>query len=183
LSGNGITRYTDLPGDSDPSARRDPAWRPKGVLAGVLLGVLAVLASGLLSRAGAPPAYGICVACHSRDLLAGLGLQRWLGAPAVDGLVLTTLGLLAGAALAARVHGERRVRPARSPVRSLLMGALTMCASLLALGCTTRLALRVAYGDPLAMWSFGGVLLAAAAVTGGMVWYARRPGAGGDVGC
>lgn len=159
--------------------------RPKGFLAGALLGVLAVVASGLLSRAGAPPAYGVCVACHGRDLLEGLGLQGLLGAPAVGGgLVLTTVGLLLGAGLAAALHGERRRLAARRPFLSLGLGALTMCASLLALGCTTRLVLRAAYGDVLALWSVGGVALAVAAVTGAMVWLARRSAArGGDTAC
>ena len=155
-------------------------WRPKGFLAGAVLGVLAVVASGLLTRAGAPPAYGICVACHGRDLLAGLGLTRLVGQSAMGGLSLTTAGLLLGAALAAVLNGERRRRPARRPVQSLALGALTMCASLLALGCTTRLVLRAAYGDGLAVWSLLGVAPAIAAVTGAMAWQARRSVAGGE---
>jgi len=152
-------------------------WRPRGLIAGAVLGLLAVLASGLLAPAGAPPAYGICVACHGRDLLAGLGLRSLVGAPGAGGLVLTTVGILAGAVLAARLNGELRRRPARDPVQSFVLGALTMCAALLALGCTTRLALRVAYGDSLAVWSLVAVALAVAAVTKGMVWYAGRGGA------
>lgn len=162
--------------------------RPKGFLAGALLGVLAVLASGWMSQAGAPPAYGVCVACHGRDLLAGLGLGGLLGLPAAaGGLVLTTVGLVGGAFLAALLNRERRRLPARRPVLSLLLGALTMCASLLALGCTTRLVLRAAYGDVLALWSIGGAALAIAGVTGAMVWLARRQAdraaQGGDTPC
>lgn len=156
------------------------AWRPKGFIAGAGLGVVAVVASGLLTPAGAPPAYGICVACHGRDLLASLGLKALVGAPATGGVVLTTVGLVIGAILAAAANGERRRRPARSPVRSLVLGALTMCASLLALGCTTRLALRAAYGDGLALWSLAGVGLAIVGVTAAMVWHARREVAGGE---
>lgn len=153
-----------------------PFWRPRGLVAGALLGVLAVVASGFLAPAGAPPAYGICVACHGRDLLAGLGLRSWVGTTGAGGLVLTTVGLVLGAALAAALNGEQRRRPARQPVQSLVLGALTMCAALLALGCTTRLALRVAYGDVLAIWSLAGVALAIVAATKGMVWYAHRGG-------
>jgi hypothetical protein len=159
--------------------------RPRGFIAGALAGLLAVVASGLLSRAGAPPAYGVCVACHTRDLLSALGLAGVVGAPAVGGgLVLTTVGLLAGAALAALLHGERRRRPARHRLLSLLLGALTMCASLLALGCTTRLVLRAAYGDGLALWSLGGAAAGIAAVTGATIWLARRADTrGGDTAC
>ena len=158
-------------------------WRPKGLLAGAALGLLAVLASGLLSRAGAPPAYGVCVGCHGRDLLAGVGLGQWVGSSAVNGVVLTTVGLFLGAALAALANREWRRRPARSPVRSFLLGVLTMCAALLALGCTTRLALRAAYGDSLAVWSLAGAALAIAGVAGGMVYLARRAALGGDQDC
>ncbi|HLN61928.1 MAG TPA: hypothetical protein VK464_10305, partial [Symbiobacteriaceae bacterium] len=81
-------------------------------------------------------------------------------------------------------HGERRRRPARRPLVSLGLGALTMCASLLALGCTTRLVLRAAYGDSLALGSVVGAALGVAAVTGAMVWMARRAAArGGDKVC
>jgi hypothetical protein len=158
--------------------------RPRGFLAGALLGLLAAVASGLFSRVGAPPAYGVCVACHGRDLLAGLGLAGLVGAPAVGGLVLTTVGLVLGAVVAAALHREWRRHAARHPVRSLVLGALTMCASLLALGCTTRLVLRAAYGDRLALWSIGGAALAIAGVTGAMVWLARRDASrGGEAGC
>lgn len=153
-----------------------PLWRPRGLIAGALLGILAVAASGLLAPAGAPPAYGICVACHGRDLLAVIGLRPWVGAPSTGGLVLTTVGIVLGAVLAAALNGELRRRRARQPLQSLVLGALTMCAALLALGCTTRLALRAAYGDVLAIWSLAGVALAIATVTRGMVWYTRRGG-------
>lgn len=158
--------------------------RPRGFIAGLLLGTVGVVASGLLSRLGSPPAYGVCVACHGRDLLAAAGLQALLGRPAVAGTVLTTVGLAGGAFLAARLFGEHRWRPARRPALSLLLGALTMIASLLALGCTTRLVLRVGYGDPLALWSLGGVAAGIVAVTQGMVLLARRSEArGGDLDC
>lgn len=158
--------------------RRIP-WRPRGAMAGALLGLLAVLASGLLAPQGAPPAYGLCVACHGRDFLGGLGLSEWVGLPAVSGLVLSGPGLLLGAAMAARANDEHRVRQAKRPLQSLLLGMLTMSASLLALGCTTRLALRAAYGDRLALWSVAGVAVGTAAVTGAMTWHARRAAAGG----
>lgn len=150
------------------------SWRPRGLAAGALMGLLAVLASGLLSARGAPPAYGFCVACHGRDLLAGLGLSAWVGQSAVSGPVLTTIGLWLGAGAAAAVNRERRARPARRPLQSFFLGLLTMPAALLALGCTTRLALRTAYGDPLGLWSLAGAAGAVAAVTGGLAWHARR---------
>ncbi len=149
-------------------------WRPRGLLAGAALGVISVVASGLVAPQGAPPAYGLCVACHGKDLLSGLGLRFAVGAPGMNGLVLSTLGILAGAAIASRLAGEARRRTARHPLRSLLLGMLTMAASLLALGCTTRLALRVAYGDGLALWSLLGVGVAIAGYTGVMAWQARR---------
>lgn len=152
-------------------------WRPGGTTAGILLGLLAAVTSGLLVPQGAPPAYGICAACHGRDLLAGLGLSYWVGPGAIQGPVLTTAGLWLGAAVAAKASGEYRRRAARHPLPSFLLGLLTMPAALLALGCTARLILRVAYGDRLALWPLTGVTLAILAVTGAMTWQARRTAA------
>lgn len=149
-----------------------PPW-----VAGALLGVAAALAS--LAFDVTAPAYGLCVACHARDLVNG-GLNALLGlgldvSPAwYDGWILTVPGLLLGARLGARLGGEARPRPARQPVHSFCLGLVTMAFSLLALGCTTRLLLRAAYGDAVAYWTLAGAAAGIAAATGLLAWQARR---------
>lgn len=149
-----------------------PAW-----LAGALLGVLAAL--GSLAFDVYSPAYGLCVACHARDLINGslnglFGLGLDVAPAAWGGWILSVPGLLLGAWLGARLSGEVRRRPARQPARSFLLGLLTMSFSLLALGCTTRLLLRAAYGDALSYWTLAGAAVGIAGATGLLAWHARR---------
>jgi len=113
----------------------------------VLAGVLAVALQVFFSVDDAP-AYGVCMACHGRDLVT-LGSQ----AGAIGLPLLTTVGVVLGAALASRRHGERRVRrprAGRTPAawtRQSSLGLVAGFGSLLALGCPTRLWLRVGHGD------------------------------------
>lgn len=149
-----------------------PPW-----LAGASLGVAAALTS--LAFPGGPPAYGLCVACHARDLvtrtLGGIpGLQLEPALQTAGGWILTVPGLLLGAHLGARLGAELRLRASRRLFRSFLLGGLAMCCSLLALGCTSRLLLRAAYGD---LWAFGSLGAAAGGITAGTIllaWQARR---------
>lgn len=155
------------------SAPRGPRVSP--VVAGAGIALLAVLAGSFFSVAP-PPAYGICVACHARDLVTWLvdlvpGV-RLNGGPA--GPLLTVVGLLIGAHLGARQAGEYRPRRAGRPVRQFALGLLTMVFSLVALGCTTRLVLRAAYGDRMAFWALGAAAAGVAAATGLLAWRARR---------
>ncbi len=149
-----------------------PAW-----VAGAVLGVLTALASLVFDVSS--PAYGFCVACHARDLVNGslntaFGLHLDVSPAAQSGWILSTFGLLLGAWLGARLSGEGRPRPARQPLRSFGLGLTTMAFSLLALGCTTRLILRAAYGDAMSYWTLLGAAVGITGATGLLAWQARR---------
>lgn len=123
------------------------------------------------------PAYGICVACHGRDLVgwllfwpAGVGWEAQTAATPL----LTGVGLILGARLGAAGAGEIRSRQARRPLLHFALGLVVMVSALAALGCTTRFLLRAAYGDLTAVWSLGGVAAGIAAATGLLLWRARR---------
>lgn len=146
-------------------------------MAGAIMAVAAVLAGAFVLTE--PPAYGLCVTCHGRDLVGWTlgwvpGLDLPLSPAALQGPVLTVVGLLAGSWLGARSNGEVRARPAGRPWRSFLLGMLSMIFGLLALGCTARLLLRAAYGDSLAWWALAGAAAGISLATGLLAWRARR---------
>ncbi len=145
--------------------------------AGAVIGVTAVVVGAYW--VSDPPAYGLCVACHARDLLHGAlnwaaGLNLTVSPAASQWPLLTVVGLLVGANLGARSSGELRARGPRRPLVQFLLGMLSMLFALIALGCTTRLLLRAAYGDLLAWWALAGVAAGISAATGLLAWHARR---------
>lgn len=149
-----------------------PVW-----LAGGAIALVAVLAGAFLITD--PPVYGFCVACHGRDLVGGtlnlaFGFRLPVSFAAQGWPVLTVVGLLIGAHLGASSSGEHRQRAAVRPARSFLLGMGAMIFSLVALGCTVRLLLRAAYGDPLAYWALAGAAVGIAGATGLLALRARR---------
>lgn len=103
-----------------------------------------------------PAAYGICVVCHARDMVNALLSQAsWYGAPvsnlAMKGLVLTTVGIVAGGAAASIIHGEWKLRMMGNPFFAFIFGFIVMCCGLIISGCPMRILLRSAYGDTGAM--------------------------------
>ncbi|MFN8455190.1 MAG: cytochrome C [Anaerolineae bacterium] len=128
--------------------------------------VAALLAVGvqIFFRVQPPPAYGICLACHPRDMVAWLANQafgaNWEIAPVSTTFpLLTTIGVLIGAYLAARRNQEIRWVSLGKPWRSFIYGLLVMNAAILVLGCPTRLVLFSAYGEGLAMLGVVGVVI------------------------
>jgi FtsH-binding integral membrane protein len=137
---------------------------------------VAAVAAGTLFAVRPPEAYGICMACHGRDLVNSvvnglLGTDLVVAPAALVFPLLTTVGVIVGAWIAAVVSGEFRFRRAKAPLKAFVNGMLVMNFALLAAGCSTRLALRSAAGDILGAIGFaamiGGVVLAT-------VWMRRR---------
>jgi hypothetical protein len=165
---------------TDRAAGRRRATRPTPVVFGIVA-ALAAVAAQMLFSVSQPPAYGICMACHGQDatnwlvnLAAGTGFT-------VSGIsrstpLLTTVGVVAGASLAAVRNGEWRPRrpSVRAGARQVALGALVMIAALVAMGCPTRLWLRVAYGEPLALIGVAGLVGGVLAGTGVLRWSAGR---------
>lgn len=158
--------------------------RVKALPAAVVAALLAVAVQGFF-QVWPPPAYGICIACHGRDLVNGLvnwafGTRLGVAPVSLAFPLLTTVGVFLGAHLAARLHGEFNRRLVDGVVRSFLLGAANMTAALLALGCTTRLLLRLAYGDlsaayPLAAAALG-IVLGTRSLLGAAARLGRRAG-------
>jgi len=130
-----------------------------GVVAGILV-VLAEAFAGLYP----PAAYSFCLTCHTRDLvntlintLFGRNFQTTLLAHRM--IMVTSPAVLAGAFLAALMHGEYRKQKSSRPVMFLLSGFIIMTVGILIFGCPTRIAIRTGYGDMYGAAAFAGMLL------------------------
>lgn len=145
---------------------------------GVVAALLAVVA-GTLFEVRPPAAYGVCMACHGRDLvnwtlnvLAGTHLTV---APAsLVFPVLTSVGVLLGAFLAATTSGEFRWWTPDSSPKAFVYGVLVMNFALLAGGCAIRLLLRTAAGEPLGLMGFAGMIAGIVLGTSWLRWRAAR---------
>jgi hypothetical protein len=143
--------------------------RITAVVYGVVVALLAVGVQ-LFFRVQPPPAYGICMACHPRDmvnwLMNHLAGTQWEIAPvSVAFPLLTTVGVLIGAYIAARRYGEVRGISLGNRWRNFGYGLLVMNGAIFVLGCPTRLVLFSAYGEGLAVLGVGGVAVGITAGT------------------
>jgi hypothetical protein len=131
-------------------------------MTGAVIGFLAASLQKIASMTK-PPAYGFCMACHTRDLINGiinfLSGAKILGtAPVIENPinipVLTLVGVLLGSFVAALVSKEFRVTKGDSIVSLLkmfILGVLVMIFALILSACPIRAALRTAHGDLVAL--------------------------------
>jgi hypothetical protein len=157
--------------------RRGPV-RVSAVATGVVM-ALAAVAAGSVFGVRPPHAYGVCMACHGRDVLAWtmnavLGTHLPVAPASVVYPVLTTVGVFAGALLGAVANGEFRWRCPDQPVKLFVYGALVMNGALLAGGCAIRLVLRAAASEPLGLVGVGGLVAGVVLATWWIRWWATR---------
>ncbi len=139
------------------------------VTLGVALGLGAVALEAFFA-VGPPEAYGVCIACHGRDLvnstvnaLAGTSLS--VSEVSLAFPLLTVAGVVIGALAAAVIHGEFRwYRPDLS-LRTFLWGFLVMTFALLAAGCFIRILLRAANGEVLGVLTLAAIAVGVMAIT------------------
>jgi hypothetical protein len=118
---------------------------------GVVTAALAVAAQAFLYLQP-PPAYGLCVVCHGRDLAVWIfaaitGAKRDVAAVSVYWPLLSVVGIFWGSRYAAITHGEYREHQGEKPWLAFICGMAVMSLGLIIMGCPTRLLLRAAYGD------------------------------------
>ncbi|OFW12875.1 MAG: hypothetical protein A3F70_08440 [Acidobacteria bacterium RIFCSPLOWO2_12_FULL_67_14] len=145
---------------------------------GVAAAVLAV-AAGAFFEVRPPEAYGLCMACHGRDLVnwtlnAGLGTHLAVAPASLVFPVLTTIGVFGGALLAAVLRREFRWWMPERPVPSFAYGAIVMNCALIAGGCSIRLLLRSAAGETAGLMGFAGMVAGVVAGTYWLRWSASR---------
>lgn len=154
------------------------AIRVTALQLGIVAGFLAVVA-GTFFEVRPPEAYGICMACHARDLLDWT-INRTAGthlavAPASFVFpVLTTIGVLLGALLGSTTSKEFRWSSPDSSLKTFFYGALVMNSALLAGGCSIRLLLRSAAGEVLGLLGFVGMVAGVILGTFWLRWRAMR---------
>jgi len=117
-----------------------------------LIGGLSAIILEVIFKVSPPPAYGLCVACHTRDLVNWIVNNvagTTLGMAPISKLipVLTVVGLFIGALVGAIVHKDFKIRKTHNVVTGLVIGFLVMNFALLMGGCPIRMSLRTAYGD------------------------------------
>jgi hypothetical protein len=153
-------------------------FRITAVPMGIVSAILAV-AAGAWFEVAPPAAYGICMACHGRDLV------NWtINRVAHSNLtvaeaslvypVLTTIGVILGALVGSFTSGEFRWRTPDHPVKTFVYGMLVMNFALVAGGCSIRLLLRTASGEVLGAIGFGGMAAGVVLATFWLRWKAMR---------
>ena len=159
-------------------SKRAGAIRVTAVQMGIVAGLLAVTA-GAFFEVRPPEAYGVCMACHGRDLVNWtinvLAHTHLTVAPAsLVFPVLTTIGVLLGALLGSTTSGEFRWQSPESSLKTFVYGLGVMNFALLAGGCSIRLLLRTAAGEALDMMGFGGMVAGVVLGTFWLRWRATR---------
>lgn len=148
---------------------------------GVVTAACAVLSQVKFSFSP-PPAYGVCMVCHARDLvntlLNRIGPEWWeqaiVSSVALKGLIVTTLGVLLGAFIAAVISGEFKLRFVENVPKAAICGFIVITAGLIISGCPMRLLLRTAYGDWGAAASVVTLILGVFLGTLCLKWQAKR---------
>ena len=164
--------------ETEAISKRRGAVRVTAVQTGIVGGFLAVVA-GAFFEVRPPEAYGICMACHGRDLLNwtsnALAHTHLTVAPAsVVFPVLTTFGVILGALIGAMASREFRWHSPESSLKSFVNGILVMNFALLAGGCSIRLLLRAAAGEALGVIGFAGMVAGVILATFWLRWRATR---------
>jgi hypothetical protein len=153
-------------------------WPRSVVFYGIVVAVLAGVAGQWLG-VSPPAAYGLCSACHGRDLANWTlnnveGASLFVTAAGVDWPILTVVGLVTGSFLASRRNGEFGSINIGGNVRQFAFGAVVMCAALFVGGCPTRIIIRTGYGDVAAAVALGGIAAGVVLATFSLRWAARR---------
>ena len=153
-------------------------WSRSAVVYGVVVAVLAVIVGEWLD-VSPPAAYGLCSACHGRDLATWIvnhaeGKNLFVTAAGAGWPLLTVVGVVIGSFVAARRNGEFASINLGGNVLQFGFGAVVMGAALFVGGCPTRILIRTGYGDVAGLLALGGVAAGIVVATLSMRWVARR---------
>src|SRR5581483_1848627 len=109
---------------------------------GIAVAAVAAIAGEWLD-VSPPAAYGLCSACHGRDLADWVlnhteGTKLFVAQAGTSWPLLTVVGVVIGSLVAAKRNGEFGTINLGGNLRQFLYGAGAMCAALFVGGCPTR---------------------------------------------
>lgn len=170
---------------SPPSGGRTAAvrrWSDRWARSAIVYGIVAAVGAAIVGQwlgVSPPAAYGLCSACHGRDLADWIlnhteGTRLFVTAAGSAWPLLTVVGLVLGSFLASKRHGEFRSINLGGNIRQFFLGAAVMCVALFVGGCPTRILIRTGYGDVSALLVLAGIAGGIVLATLGMRWQARR---------
>lgn len=155
--------------------RRRPRIKVTAFWAGLVMGLGAALIQAYFEIIP-PPAYGICMVCHPKDLLNWIS-DHLLGTSwgnvtvSVAWPVMTVVGIVLGAYVAARRSGEFRLEPAREPIYHFITGFLVINFGLILGSCPIRIIIVSSYGSLIAIVGYACMIIG---VILGSAWLRRR---------
>ena len=128
---------------------------------GIVVALSAAIAGEWLG-VSPPAAYGICSACHGRDLADWIldhteATKLFVSPAGASWPLLTVVGVVIGSLAASTRNREFRAIDLGGNLRQFAFGAGVMCAALFVGGCPTRLIIRTGYGDLSGLTALGGV--------------------------
>ncbi|MGF7186273.1 putative membrane protein YeaQ/YmgE (transglycosylase-associated protein family) [Desulfitispora alkaliphila] len=152
--------------------------RITALITGCIAAFLAVFAQGFLSL-NPPPAYGICVICHGRDLINWLSNFLFstnfpITQVSKNFPLLTVIGVVIGAFVAAYTNKELNFKWIENKFTSFITGMLVMISGLVVLACPMRLLLRTAYGDFIALAGVIALVIGVILGTFALKWRAEK---------
>lgn len=154
---------------------RLPRFKVTAFWAGLVMGLGAALIQAYFEIIP-PPAYGICMVCHPKDLLNWIS-DHLLGTSwgnvtvSVAWPVMTVVGIVLGAYVAARRSGEFRLEPAREPIFHFITGFLVINFGLILGSCPIRIIIVSSYGSLIAIVGYSCMIVG---VILGSAWLRRR---------
>jgi len=138
-------------------------WNLKPWLFGIITGIMFVFAE-VIFNLYPPTAYSFCLTCHARDfvntivnLIFKTNYQTTFLARRV--LMTTSLCVMIGAFIAARIFNEYRVKRGTHPVLFFATGFIIMITGIVIFGCPTRIVIRSGYGDVYGIVALIGIFL------------------------
>lgn len=148
----------------------------------IVYGLVAAFGAAIVGEWGGvspPAAYGLCSACHGRDLIDWTlnhveGTKLFVTSAGASWPIFTVVGIVVGSLAASHRNGEYRALNLGGNARQFVLGFFVMCVALFVGGCPTRIIIRAGYGDVAGIIALGGVALGIVVATVGMRWAARR---------
>ncbi len=154
---------------------RLPPIKVSAFQAGLVMGLGAALIQAYFQIIP-PPAYGICMVCHPTDLLNWLA-DHLLGTTwgnvtvSVQAPVLTVVGIVLGALVAAKQHGEFHLEAAREPLYHFITGFCVINFGLILGSCPIRIIIVAGYGSLIGIVGYACMIVG---VVAGSAWLRHR---------